>query len=100
MATPHRLRHHARPPSNSSGHESIVTLTMSLLPVTRLNEPSSVDQIGQNTLAWASVRECPLKALAAMPPGTTNDPRDRIRRSVGGLECLGLWPNESSRYAS
>ena len=22
-------------------------------------------------------------------PGTTNDPRDRIRRSVGGLECLG-----------
>ena len=41
-----------------------------------------------------------LKALAAMSPGTTNDPRDRIRRSVGGLECLGLWPNESSRCAS
>ena len=38
---------------------------------------------------WASVRECPLKALAAMSPGPTNDPRDRIRRSVGGLECLG-----------
>jgi hypothetical protein len=28
---------------------------------------------------WAGVRECPLKALAAMSPGTTNDPRDRIR---------------------
>ena len=40
-------------------------------------------------VACASVRECPLKALAAMSPGTTNDPRDRIRRSVGGLECLG-----------
>jgi Winged helix DNA-binding domain len=40
-------------------------------------------------VGWASVRECPLKALAAMSPGTTNDPRDRIRRSVGGLECLG-----------
>jgi hypothetical protein len=35
-----------------------------------------------------------------MSLGTTNDPRDRIRHSVGGLECLGLWPNESSRYAS
>jgi hypothetical protein len=50
-----------------------------------------------SSLACASVRECPLKALAAMSPGTTNDPRDRIRRSVGGLECLDLWPNESSR---
>jgi hypothetical protein len=28
-----------------------------------------------------------------------SDPRDRIRRSVG-LECLDLWPNESSRCAS
>jgi len=35
-----------------------------------------------------------------MSLGTTNDPCDRIRHSVGGLECLGLWPNESSRYAS
>jgi hypothetical protein len=25
MATPHRLRHHAGPRGNSSGHESIVT---------------------------------------------------------------------------
>ena len=24
-----------------------------------------------------------------MSPGSTNDPRDRIRRSVGGLECIG-----------
>ncbi len=38
-------------------------------------------------------------AMDAMPLGTTNDPRDRIRRSVG-LECLDLWPNESSRCAS
>ena len=46
-------------------------------------------QSGDRGVGWASVPECPLKALAAMFPGTTNDSRDRIRRSVGGLECLG-----------
>jgi hypothetical protein len=39
-------------------------------------------------------------AYQRAPSQRLNDPRDRIRRSVGGLECLGPWPNESSRYAS
>jgi hypothetical protein len=29
------------------------------------------------------------ESIGGNVPGTTNDPRDRIRRSVGGLECLG-----------
>lgn len=37
------------------------------------------------------------ESIGGNVPRTANDPRDRIRRSVGGLECLDLWPNESSR---